>query len=56
VEVVEVDAERYDEAIHILKRLTYEAIKERKGFVKLGENHIVGHLRHAIDVLYDAIR
>lgn len=55
-ERVEVDAVKFDEAIHMLKRLAYDEVKRNRGLVELGENHVVGHLTHAIDTFYEAIR
>ena len=56
IERVEVDAVKFDEAIHILKRLSYDEIERSLGLAELGENQMVGNLRHAIDMFYEAIR
>lgn len=55
-ERIEVDAVKFDKAIHILKRLAYDEVKRKRGLLLLGVNHIEGHLKETINILYDAVK
>lgn len=55
-EYIEMDAEMLNKAIHVLKGITYDLYKEKNCDIILSENHVVGHIKWAVELLYNAIK
>ena len=55
-EYLEVNAEKLDEIIHHLKRLTHDAMICKKGLKEFEHNHFVGNLQWAVLGMYEMIK
>ena len=53
---IEVDAEIFDKAIHVLKALSFDLHREKNCGIILSENHVAGHVKWAVEMFYDSIK
>lgn len=53
-EKIKVDVQIFDQAIHIIKNLTHDEHLRRNGKL-FKENHFEGHLKWAVQLLYDSV-